>query len=122
QRRGKDFHAHGDLGLPQAEEIHRHLRPGAKRPSRPRALAARRRHRIDLAESGHRRRDLARSRQAVTNASGTNLASEVSPVGTRLKDEPRSTAPEFVGPETHLAKGALFAIVAAVGFSLTGIC
>ena len=33
-----------------------------------------------------------------------------------------SATPQFVAAETHLAKGALFAVVAAVGFSLTGVC
>ena len=45
--------------LPRHRQVHRHLRPGAERPSRLRRLARRRGHRLDLAQSGQRRRDLA---------------------------------------------------------------
>ena len=46
-------------GLPRHRQVHRHLRPGPVRPSRPRRLAGRSGHRQHLAQPGHGGRDLA---------------------------------------------------------------
>ena len=47
-----------DHRLPRHRQVHRHLRPGAERPSRLRRLAGRRGHRVDLAEPGQGGRHL----------------------------------------------------------------
>src|SRR5581483_9608807 len=103
QRRSEGVPAHGHRRLPLAEEVHRHLRPGPERPSRSRALAARGRHRVDLAQSRHGGRNLARPRQQ-----GLSLAEDATP--------------SFAPIETHLGKGAAFAVLAAFAFSFTGVC
>ena len=46
-------------GLPCDRQVHRHLRPGAERPSGLRRLAGGRGHRVDLAQPGLGGRDLA---------------------------------------------------------------
>ena len=47
--------------VPQGGQVRRHLRAGPVRPSRPRAMAGRAEDRKHFAQSGHRRRDLARA-------------------------------------------------------------
>ena len=49
----------GDPGLQGRRQVHRHLRPGPVRSPGPRALAGRSGHRQPLAQSRHRRRNLA---------------------------------------------------------------
>ena len=46
-------------GLQGPRQVRRHLRPGPQRPPRPRRMAARPGHRVDVAEPRHRRRHLA---------------------------------------------------------------
>ena len=50
-------------------QVHRHLRPGAERPSRLRRLAGRRGHRLDLAQPRQRGRDLAAAGDAAQRSS-----------------------------------------------------
>ncbi len=50
---------HGDPGLPQGRQVHRHLRPGPVRSPRPGAVAARAGHREHVAQPGYGGRDLA---------------------------------------------------------------
>ena len=59
-RPGGAAHARaGHQGLQGAGQVRRHLRPGAVRPPRPRPVAARAGHRVDVAQPGHRGRHLA---------------------------------------------------------------
>ena len=64
-------------GLPRHRQVHRHLRPGAERPSRLRRLAGGRGHRLDLVEPRYRGRHLAApggaDRRAVTRYWRRNL-------------------------------------------------
>ena len=53
-----------DQGVPEARQVRRHLRPGAVRPSRPRAMAGGPRHREHVAQPRYRRRDMAGARGA----------------------------------------------------------
>ncbi len=64
RRRGQGDAGDGDRGVPQGGEVRRHLRTGAVRPSRSRAVAGRAEDREHVAQSGYRRRDLARAGQA----------------------------------------------------------
>ncbi len=48
-----------DQGVQGAGQVRRHLRPGPLRPPRPRPVAARAGHRVDVAQPRHRRRHLA---------------------------------------------------------------
>ena len=53
----------GDQGVQGAGKVRRHLRPGPERPPRLRRVAAGAGHRLDLAQPGHRRRDVAAPRR-----------------------------------------------------------
>ena len=59
RRRGQGAAQDGDRCVPQGRQVRRHLRPGAVRPSGPRALAGRAGHREHVAQSRYRGRDLA---------------------------------------------------------------
>ena len=72
-RQGADLARH--RRLPRDRQVHRHLRPGAERPSRLRRLARRRRHRLDLAQPGQRRRDL----EAAGDAAQRRLSDAAAP-------------------------------------------
>ena len=62
RRRGQGDAGDGDRRVPQGGQVRRHLRPGAVRPSRSRAVAGRAGDREHVAQPGHGRRDLAAAR------------------------------------------------------------
>ena len=56
---GQEVAGDGDQGRARQGQVHRHLRPGAERPSGPGAVADGARHRIGVAQPGHGRGHLA---------------------------------------------------------------